>query len=133
MSKVINASHRLSCKLLVVITTFSILGSTTNLTPSIVYAQSSLPDQALSRATEEYARDIGISLSEAIHRLTLQNSIGELDVALSQKEAASYGGLWIQHQPSFKIFNAVIAQLSWPVKHNAAFVQVPHVAFHVFG
>ena len=103
MSKVINASHRLSCKLLVVITTFSILGSTTNLTPSIVYAQSSLPDQALSRATEEYARDIGISLSEAIHRLTLQNSIGELDVAFSQKEAASYGGLWIQHQPSFKV------------------------------
>ncbi len=52
-----------------------------------------------------YAEHYGITLEEAVRRLELQNTggIGELDAELSSKEAETFAGLWIEHQPEYRV------------------------------
>jgi hypothetical protein len=61
------------------------------------------PLDALTQDAQWYAADQRISLDEAIHRLQLQGPAGELGVQLETKERDIFAGLWIQHQPRFRI------------------------------
>jgi hypothetical protein len=53
-----------------------------------------------------YAKQMSVSVEEAIRRLNLQESIGALNATLRQREAATFAGLWIEHEPEFR---AVVA------------------------
>ncbi|HEY0142618.1 MAG TPA: PKD domain-containing protein [Thermoanaerobaculia bacterium] len=50
-----------------------------------------------------YAKEFGVSVEEAASRLALHQAIGELDAALAAEEAATFGGLWIEHKPEFRV------------------------------
>ena len=52
-----------------------------------------------------YADAYGVSLSEAIRILAEQNTnaIGNLDSELKSRESATFGGLWIQNEPDYRI------------------------------
>ncbi|MDE2786496.1 MAG: hypothetical protein OXL37_07525 [Chloroflexota bacterium] len=63
-----------------------------------------LPENdALAQDAQHYAADFGVSVEEAICRLTIQNEIGPLGAALRLGEPESYGGLWIHHEPEFGV------------------------------
>src|SRR5665648_159653 len=50
-----------------------------------------------------YASNNNISTEEALHRFQLQDIAGELDAELSLSEAKTFAGLWVEHNPTFKI------------------------------
>lgn len=60
-------------------------------------------DTALIQDAEAYAYDLGVDIDTALHRLMLQDVVGELSGELAVKEADTYAGLWIQHTPEFRI------------------------------
>lgn len=60
-------------------------------------------EQVIDDSAAAYAAAVGVDIREAIHRLKLQDSIGNLEATLAEKEAAIYAGLWVQHQPDFRI------------------------------
>lgn len=49
------------------------------------------------------AADLGITVDEAIRRLSLQNSIGSLGAQLERQESATFAGLWIQNKPEYRV------------------------------
>ncbi len=51
----------------------------------------------------EYAKDMGVSLQEAIRRLSLSHHAGDLRGKLEANESETLGGSWIQHEPEFRI------------------------------
>lgn len=58
---------------------------------------------ALGMDAKAYAADYGVTVEEARRRLTLQGSVGSLEEALVDNESDTFGGLWIQHEPEFRI------------------------------
>lgn len=56
---------------------------------------------ALRRDAETMAKQLGISVEEAIRRAMLQDPIGILGAELEQQEADTFAGLWIQHEPEY--------------------------------
>jgi hypothetical protein len=60
-------------------------------------------DEALMKDAQAYAAAMGVSLDEAIRRLQLQDEIGSLNAALAVNEADTFAGLWIQHQPTYRV------------------------------
>ncbi len=60
-------------------------------------------DEALAQDAKFYAEDQGITVDEAIERLKLQEPIGELSSKLEAEESATFAGLWIQHQPEYRV------------------------------
>ena len=63
----------------------------------------STPSEALRRDAEAYARQFGVTAEEAITRMRYQDGIGELNAALQANEADTFGGLWIEHQPEYRV------------------------------
>jgi hypothetical protein len=63
----------------------------------------STPGEALHRDAQEYAKQFGITVEEATERMRLQDGIGELNAALQANEADTFGGLWIEHEPDFRV------------------------------
>jgi len=61
------------------------------------------PEESLRVDAEAYARRYGIPLEQAIQRLQFQEGIGALNAALQADEADTFGGLWIEHEPDFRI------------------------------
>ncbi|MBE2197815.1 MAG: hypothetical protein IAE79_04335 [Anaerolinea sp.] len=57
---------------------------------------------------QAYAAALGVSLEEASRRLQLQNSIGELGAALQANEADTFAGLWLEHEPAYKVVVAFV-------------------------
>jgi len=57
----------------------------------------------LLRDAEAYAEDQGIPLDEAIRQLRLQDPVGELNAVLQEREGDVFGGLWIQHEPDYRV------------------------------
>jgi hypothetical protein len=53
--------------------------------------------------TEIYAKHYRITTDEALHRLKLQDSFPGLSTELENNEKETFGGLWIQHEPEYKI------------------------------
>jgi len=58
---------------------------------------------ALRRDAEAMAEELGISVDEAIRRLKLQDPIGTLGAELERLEADTFAGLWIQHEPEYRV------------------------------
>lgn len=50
-----------------------------------------------------YAQANGVSVAEANRRLKLQATAGDLDEQIADAHADTYGGLWLQHSPVFRI------------------------------
>jgi hypothetical protein len=46
---------------------------------------------------------MGVSTDEALRRLQLQDSIGELGAELDTNEVATFAGLWIEHTPKYRV------------------------------
>jgi hypothetical protein len=61
------------------------------------------PGEALLADAAEYARQFGVDQEEAVRRLELQGEIGELDATLQREEPETFAGLWIQHEPDFRV------------------------------
>jgi streptogrisin C len=52
---------------------------------------------------ELYSEHFGISIEEAMNRLNLEDEAGELQSLLMQNEEKSFGGMYIDDEPEFKI------------------------------
>lgn len=50
-----------------------------------------------------YAAAMKVSLDEAALRLHLQDQVGDLDRQLATNESTTFAGLWIEHQPHFRV------------------------------
>lgn len=62
------------------------------------------PDaEALRQDAQRYAEDMGVDLDEAVRRLQYQDDIGRLNAALAANERDTFAGLWMQHQPDFRV------------------------------
>ncbi len=59
--------------------------------------------EALLQDARHYAAGMGVDLDEAVRRLQAQRTIGELGAELEANEQSTFGGLWIQHKPEFKV------------------------------
>lgn len=68
-------------------------------------AQSSSSEQQDPQrmVAEIYAKHYGVTIDVAILRLELQESFPDLGPALESSEQETFGGLWIQHEPEYKI------------------------------
>lgn len=60
-------------------------------------------DEALMQDAALYAEGQGIPLEEAVIRLRLQETIGPLGATLEANEAETFAGLWLQHEPEFRL------------------------------
>lgn len=58
---------------------------------------------ALRRDAEAMAEQLDISVDEAIRRAMLQDPIGTLGAELERQEADTFAGLWIQHEPEYRV------------------------------
>jgi streptogrisin C len=61
------------------------------------------PSESLLEDAATYAERYGVSLDEAVRRLRVQSKVGELEAALSREEHASFSGLWLEHEPTFRV------------------------------
>jgi hypothetical protein len=79
--------------------------STTTLAAPILDGEGPIAsrEQVLADSAAAYASTVGVDIKEAMFRLKLQDSIGNLEATLAEKEAAIYAGLQVQHQPDFRI------------------------------
>ena len=78
-------------------------------TPFNTLAPEEIPEgvsRALAEDAQWYAAQFGVELSEAIRRLTLQETIGELGATLESNEKGTLGGIWIQNEPEYRIVAA---------------------------
>ncbi len=57
----------------------------------------------IERDAQHYAEQFGVDQSEAVTRLTLQESIGKLGAAIEANEEDTFAGLWIQHKPEYRV------------------------------
>jgi hypothetical protein len=74
--------------------------STTTTTP-----EGPAPESPMDLAINDYTQYYGVSRDEAIQVFEIQGSFGEtgLQTELSSQEPETFGGLWLQHEPEFKI------------------------------
>lgn len=64
------------------------------------------PNDPLVQDAQQYADTFDVSLEEAVARLSMQESIGALNAALEANEAETFAGLWIQHEPEYRVIVA---------------------------
>lgn len=60
-------------------------------------------EEALREDARSYAKEVGVSLEEAIRRLRMQDDRlpTELERELKNTEEDSFAGLWLRHQPDY--------------------------------
>jgi hypothetical protein len=61
------------------------------------------PSEALLQDAAAYAAETGVNVEEAVRRLQLQREAGALEAALSESERATFAGLWIEHEPVYRV------------------------------
>jgi hypothetical protein len=61
---------------------------------------------ALRQDAEIMAQQLDIPVEEAMRQLSLQDLAGDLNAELEQREADTFAGLWIQHEPEYGIVAA---------------------------
>ncbi len=69
----------------------------------LAFGQSDFSNHALLEDAADYAKTVGIDLDEAVKRLRLQDEIGELNGYLYKEMRDSFAGLWIEHNPEFRV------------------------------
>jgi hypothetical protein len=73
-------------------------------TPGLSDEVGTLPEgEVLDQDAEAYASEYDLDLEEARRRLALQDAIGELNAELTDKERATFAGLWVEHTPEFRM------------------------------
>ena len=80
--------------------------SSTPTSAPISQASTTEVSEALLQDARHYAADVGVDLDEAVRRLRAQRTIGELGAELETNEQPTFGGLWIQHTPEYKVIVA---------------------------
>jgi len=58
---------------------------------------------SLRQVTEEMAASWGVSVEEAYQRLRIKDPIGTLQAELTEWEADTFAGLWIEHEPQYRV------------------------------
>jgi hypothetical protein len=58
---------------------------------------------SLRQVTEEMAANWGVSAEEAYQRLRVEDPIGTLQAELAEWEADTFAGLWIEHEPQYRV------------------------------
>ena len=61
------------------------------------------PDETARRDAQQYAETYGIDLEQALRRLEYQDDIGALNAALTANEPGTFGGLWLEHKPAYRV------------------------------
>lgn len=61
------------------------------------------PDAPLPSEAEHFARTLHITPEEAFRRMQLEDDIGQLNTTLLREEPETYAGLWIQHEPVYRV------------------------------
>jgi hypothetical protein len=61
------------------------------------------------RIIQEYAKDYGVSEDEATRRIKLQREISEIGAKIEAQEGATFGGMYIEHKPSFRVVSMFTA------------------------
>jgi hypothetical protein len=69
-----------------------------------------------------YAQRFGISVDEALKRLKMQDAPRVLQNVLEQEESATFGGLWLQHEPDFRIVVAFTRDGEETMKKYAGYI-----------
>ncbi|MBN2393504.1 MAG: hypothetical protein JXR84_22415 [Anaerolineae bacterium] len=59
--------------------------------------------ETLRKDAETYAKRYGITVEEAIACMHAMDGISALNVALHTNEADTFGGLWVEHEPNFRV------------------------------
>jgi len=59
--------------------------------------------KAMLADAETYSSMYGVSIDEATRRLTLQGIVEELNANLVTNENTTFAGLWIQHEPEYRV------------------------------
>jgi hypothetical protein len=72
-------------------------------TPQVGVSLTPTPSEALRKDAEAYAKQFGVTVEEAMARMHYQDEIGELNAALQANEADTFGGLWIEHEPDYRV------------------------------
>jgi hypothetical protein len=60
-------------------------------------------DEGSHLDAESYAEAYGLSPEEAAGRLNAQDDVGGLQERLAREEADTFGGLWIEHEPAYRV------------------------------
>lgn len=94
--------------ILVLLTTYpkDVLFAQQSSSDSPVVTTSATPppsDQNDFPAGKFYAARYGVDLKEAIYRLQIQENIAQLGAQLQEKEPDTFAGLWIQHEPTYRV------------------------------
>ncbi len=63
-------------------------------------------EEILAQSADSYAERFGVDVNEALKRLERQDSVSELGQQLWESEQNTFGGLWIQHEPEYRIVAA---------------------------
>jgi hypothetical protein len=64
-------------------------------------------DTTLAREAQAFAEMQGISLEDALRRLEFQESIGNVQATMINDLAGTFGGLWVEHSPDYRIVIAL--------------------------
>jgi hypothetical protein len=64
-------------------------------------------DDPLVQDAMAFAEDQGITVEEALRRLQHQQTIGDIQPFLEADLPETYGGLWVEHQPEYRIVIAL--------------------------
>jgi hypothetical protein len=91
---------------------------------SPVGAQSSndRPMDPKAAVAEVYSERFAVTVAEAQHRLALQDAFPDLDPEFQKNEAETYGGLWIQHEPEYKIVVAFTRDGDKTVSKHSSYI-----------
>jgi len=60
-------------------------------------------EDGLMADAQTYAAEYGVTEEEALRRMHLEREAGALNAALEANEQATLAGLWIQHEPDFRV------------------------------
>lgn len=77
--------------------------ATTALPPATPAPSPTVESDPLRQDAAVFATQIGISVEDAVQRLSQQEAIGALGERLEQQEAATFAGLWIQQTPRYRV------------------------------
>ncbi|WP_140419273.1 hypothetical protein [Sphingobium sp. Z007] len=71
--------------------------------PSVASAQDTQNPERQSRMVENYSKSFNVPADEARRRLKAQRDVGELNAKLEQEQRDTFGGLYIEHSPTFRV------------------------------
>ena len=81
----------------------AVLASLVAISVIVAGATGGTTEDPLTRDAQAYASRYGTTVDEALRRLNLQDAVGDLEHQLVSNESASFAGLWIEHDPGFKV------------------------------